>query len=150
VLATASAPASPLFTLHALGSVIQGGLWLVFLLVAGLPRLLAEREAVARALAEDPRPAIVEQSWFATRLGRPPVVIPFLAAQLEVAGLWSHQPLVDAVARGDFGRIVVSFDLEGETSGGHADRFHPVVLRAMRDRYRLLTRDAGLYVYAPK
>jgi hypothetical protein len=150
VLATATAPASPLYTLHALGSVIQGAIWLVFLLVSGIPQLRAERATVAAVLAEDARPALVEQSWFATRLGRPPVVIPFLAAQLEVAGLWSHRPFVEAVERGDFGRIVLSFDLDGEMTGGHADRFHPDVVRAMRGRYRRASRRGGLFVYAPR
>jgi hypothetical protein len=150
VLATATAPAARLFTLHALASVAQGAIWIGFLLASGLPSLRAERAAVAAVLAEDPRPALVEQSWFASRLGRAPVVIPFLAAQLHVAGLWDEAPFVELIARGELGRVILSFDLDAPPAGGHADRFSPAVLSALRGRYALRARRDGLYVYAPR
>ncbi|MDW8283173.1 MAG: hypothetical protein RMK29_15765 [Myxococcales bacterium] len=94
-------------------------------------------------------PVLAESTWYTTALGRPPVVVPFLATNLARRGQWDPSPLLRALRAGQIERLVLHFPLEEPPGGGHDERFLPEVLAVARARYQLLGQQRGVYVYGP-
>ena len=127
--------------------------WVIVHLAVVLPQARKEAVAARQALAGVDGAVLAEQTWHASIAGgKAPIVIPFLATQLGYAGLWDPRPLVGALARGEVARLLVGFPLEDPSADDylHDDRFAPEVLAEMRARYRRVSAQSGLYVYAPK
>ena len=94
-----------------------------------------------------------EQTWQATSVGHPPVVIPFLSTQLAQSGHWNPAPLVDLLRHGGVERVLLNFPLSShveEDPRHYCGRFFPDELTAMRDRYREVAHAGQLWVYAPR
>lgn len=134
---------------HAGATAIQVIVWVGWLSLRVVPEMRVEQAAAAEALAGISGTIIAEQTWYATRTGRPPLVLPFLAAQLAASRRWSDAPLRDALARGEVARVLLQFDVTDARPGGHWDRFTPAVVSAIRDRYVLEWARGSLHVYRP-
>jgi hypothetical protein len=141
-----------LFCLHLVYTAVESVVWSAWLIAQVIPRAEARQRAAAAALAEVPGPVVAEETWTVTALGRPPIVIPFLAAQLARAGAWDASPLEVSLVRGEVARLLLTFSLDDATRAqGHDDRFTPSEQAAMRARYRLVSHaERGLFVYAPR
>ncbi len=78
------------------------------------PPATADRAAGAAldaAIQAEVGPVLVEAAGFAVRNGRPVYVQPVDLRAEEALGRWRSQPLVEALASGQFGLVVMSFHL---------------------------------------
>jgi hypothetical protein len=117
-----------------------------------LPAMHREQVAAQALVASTPGPVLAEQTWYVASTGREPLVVPFLATQLAGRGLWNDAPLVQAAGDGQIALLLLGFPLQDPTAcqGGHADRFPPNLLAALRRRYVLTQQVGSLYVYKPR
>jgi hypothetical protein len=142
-----------LFNLHLFFTWLETVIWVGFLLFRVLPEARLEQQVAARALAGVQGPVFAEQTWQATSVGHPPVVIPFLSTQLAQSGHWNPAPLVDLLRHGGVERVLLNFPLSShveEDPRHYCGRFFPDELTAMRDRYREVAHAGQLWVYAPR
>lgn len=151
VLAVTLGPPRALHLHFALSALINLG-GCAYLCAKVLPSLAAEQAAARKLVLATPGPVLAEQTWYVAATGREPLVVPFLATQLAKRGLWDAAPLTQAAQTGRIGLVLLGFPLHDPTAvtGGHADRFPPALLAALRDRYVLQTQVENLYVYRPQ
>lgn len=114
-----------------------------------LPAMHREMQLVKSALEGKPGAVLAEHTWYTTALGRPPLIIPYLARQLALAGKWNPGPLLEVLRRGEVAHVVLSFPVEEDPVGGHADRLPPGALETIRAHYRLVAHTDGVFIYQP-
>lgn len=145
--AAARGVAPRLFAAHVVAVAVLSLSIGTYYLARVLPAMRREMALTAATLAGTSGPVLAESTWYATALGRPPVVIPFLAAQLAQAGRWDPAPLLDGIRERHIEWLQLSFPLDGAPVGGQADRLVPGLLELARPRYRLAAHTDGVYLY---
>jgi hypothetical protein len=142
-----------LYALQVVVSLVDSAVRVGVLVFVTLPDARADVALAKSALAGVETPVFSEQCYYPIAAGRPPVIIPFLATQLALNGLWDATPFVTALREGAMTRVLLDFpltlDLDDHDNKGHADRLPPGTLEALRARYELREHTESLYVYAP-
>ena len=113
------------------------------------PQQSRDQRLVQHALLPRPGAVVAETPWYTTRIGRPPLVIPYLATQLAHAGRWDASGLLARLQRGQVAAVVLNFPVEDVPTLGHADRLPQGVLPVLRERYRLAASTDSVFVYTP-
>ena len=114
------------------------------------PRQVSDQALVQRILAEHPGPVVAETPWYTTRVGRPPLVISYLATQLAQTGRWDASGLLAKLSTGQVAAVILHFPVEDTPQLGHADRLPRGVLPVLRDRYQLVAQSESVFVYIPR
>lgn len=114
------------------------------------PKQARDQAVVQSVLRDRPGALLAETPWYTTRLGRPPVVISYLATQLAHAGRWQSEGLLAKLRDGQIAAVILNFPVETSPKLGHADRLPPAVLPLLRDRYELAAKTDSVFVYTPR
>lgn len=114
------------------------------------PKQTRDQAVVQAILRDRPGPLLAETPWYTTRLGRPPLVISYLATQLANAGRWQSDGLLAMLRDGQIAAVILNFPVETAPKLGHADRLPPAVLPLLRDRYQLAAQTDSVFVYTPR
>ncbi len=105
---------------------------------------------LAETLADVPGDIIVEDMDFTLTRGRPILLQPFEITQLARQGVVDSAPIVSAFAEERFSLVLLQFDLHGDPTQIHDDRFSPLMRTALREHYRLVGQQAGYWIYAAR
>ncbi len=79
-----------------------------------------------------PGPVLAEEASIAHACGHSALIHPFIMTSLSRRGLWDASDFETAVASGEIGTAVISFDPRQPVTGTHLDRWTLPVLRAFR------------------
>lgn len=159
-LITALSVIVPIATAHRIGPRLAWGHALSALaLTIGLsvyhfgwiwPQQARDQALVQQVLRDRPGPVVAETPWYTTRLGRPPLIISYLATQLAHAGRWDATGLLSTLQAGQVAAVILNFPVGTTPSPGHADRLPQGVLPLLRDHYQLSAQTASVFVYTPR
>ena len=99
-----------------------------------LSRVSDITEDLSSICSEFPRPGSVltEEASIAQACGHSALIHPFIMTSLSRRGLWDASDFETAVASGEIGTAVISFDPRQPVTGAHLDRWTLRVLRAFR------------------
>jgi hypothetical protein len=114
------------------------------------PQQARDQALVQATLDGRPGSVVAETPWYTTRLGRPPLVISYLATQLAHAGRWDASGLLARLKAGQVAAVILNFPVEETPQLGHADRLPQGILPVLRERYQLVAHTRSVFVYAPQ
>ena len=99
-----------------------------------LSRVSDITEDLASICSEFPRPGpvLAEEASIAQACGHSALIHPFIMTSLSRRGLWDASDFETAVASGEIGTAVISFDPRQPVTGVHLDRWTLPVLSAFR------------------
>ena len=113
-----------------------------------------ERDAmnnIERNLPSFPGHILSEDMNFTVTSGRDIWIQPFEFTQFSNQGLWSDEPLLDAIAQQEFSLLILLFDVSVDVSQTPSgDRFSLQVREAMKNQYELVSREGVYWIYIPK
>lgn len=141
------------FSVHLALSAFVGLIWLGHFSWNVIPKARAGMITAGDCARLDNLPILSEQSWYTTRVGRPPLTIPFLANQLARNHFFDDRELIDWVRKRKIGWLMFHFDLHETTSkydSTHQERFSAELLETARSRYELYRQVGDIFIYKAK
>jgi hypothetical protein len=112
----------------------------------GGPQVIRIDTSLLPRVAREPGDVLTDNPGLAVAAGKR-IAYEFQIFQLlEAEGLWSEEPILDAIAARQFGLVVLMHPLEGSLEG---TRWTPAIRKALREAYVPAGQQAGFYLYRP-
>jgi hypothetical protein len=123
--------------------------WMRYLLPLGPSQ--TEKSAgivLQRTLSNVDSPILSDLAGVPLLAGHPPVFQPFICSQLSHQGIWDQSLILDRIARQEFTKAVLRFDLS--QPDWDRERFTPEMIEALRKAYTLERQIHQFYLYKPR